>query len=262
MRRAARSAGVTFLGAAGAVPGAAVAWAASEPAYLGIALLGGLAGLGLGASGLVYRTTLGGTVRRVAKGVAFTLIEYNVGNGRQLAGLDREPSGANFLRLGAGPTADPKAFNRALELGFSWGAGAAAVPGFGLGWYLERGGVLNRAGAGVLWALIAAMVGGAIGAAVLLLTVPGRHRVRAMWGMAGGAAIGCGPLAVALGSPLPSADLVGWGLLGLFTFAGLWAGLSAAESRPRSVDEHQPSADTVAEWPLYPSPKSDRSSKK
>jgi hypothetical protein len=258
MRRAICYAGMAVLGAAGAVPGAAAAWAVSDPAYLGFALLGGLASLGLGASGLIYRTTLGGTVRRVAKGVAFTLIEYNVGHGRQLAGLEREPSGESLLCPGARPTADPRAFNRALEVGFAWGAGVASVLAFGLGWYLKRGGALDRAGAGVVCALIAAVVGGAIGAAVLLLTVPGRHRVRALWGLAGGAAIGCGPLAVALGPPLPSAELVGWGLLGLFTFAGLWAGLSAAESQPRSVDEPQPSAEIVAEWPPDPGRTPDR----
>jgi len=200
-----------LMGVLGALPGVVLFLAAQDSSFLGIALMGGLIGFALGATPLLYHTTILDALRRVAKGVAKTLIQYNVGEFLDLANIKTEgitagePEATNLPRdAPPAPVQAGKAISSAI-IGGAIGAGVGAVAAlitamvcwdsfFADNDTVERGFLL------FFCVMLAAFGLGVHGSVIGMLLVPGRHRLRIIGAVGFGVLLGLG-LRVAVGLP-------------------------------------------------------------
>lgn len=234
---------VLSLTALGAVPGVALALWAESWSFLGIALIGGLMGLGLGLSSLLYRTTLRASLRRVVKGFAHVMLEYNLGGwvADRAVTFEREPAAEELQPDTPAPEEYTKPYWRRFHAGFLWGMVLFACLGFGLGWkYADTLDATKPTPAwmgGLLVGMIAGVLGLVYGTALAVLTVPGRHRVRILAGAAVGGLLGVGlVIATAPGAKDP-VSFACFGIL-LFTTLGTACGLFAPESLPPAGEDY------------------------
>lgn len=226
----------------GAAPGVALALWAEDWSFLGIALIGGLMGFGLGLSSLVYRTTLRASLRRVFKGFAHVMLEYNLGGwvANRAVTFEREPAAGELQPDTPAPEEHAKVYWRRFHSGFLWGMVLFVCLGFGLGWkYADTLDATKPTPAwmgGLLVAMIASVLGLVYGTALAVLTVPGRHRVRILAGTAVGGLLGVG-LAIATAEGAKDPAGFASAVILLFTTLGTACGLFAPESLPPSEEE-------------------------
>jgi hypothetical protein len=173
--------------------------------------MGGLVGLALGATPLFYRTTISDAIRRVAKGVTRTLVQYNLGEYLDLANIKTEgitagePDATDLTRDGPpDPAQAGKAISGAMIGGaIAAGVGAVAALVTGAVWWdsffadrdlAERGFLL------FFCVMLVALSTGVHGSVIGMLVVPGRHRLRIMGAIGFGFLLGLG-LRLAVGPP-------------------------------------------------------------
>jgi hypothetical protein len=230
---------VPVLAVIGAVPGILLSSATDEWRFLGVALLGGLAGLGLGVASLAYRTSILGSARRIFKGVVCILVEYNVGFGKEITAVTREPNIESLLPSNSAQLADPDTYYRVTKRAALLGAFGLGAIGLLCGWYSRPDDDISQQVAyAFIFVLPAVLEGAVFGWAIGALTVRGRHRPRIVIGLVAGLLIGCGPLLIALGTPVNNARPIGWFLFSLFTTLGVGAGTFASESLPAEPGEN------------------------
>jgi hypothetical protein len=164
-----------------ASPGAwLVAWS-EDWSFVSVALIGGLVGLLLALAPVVYRTTLGAALRRVCKGVAWTLLHYNLGDFVDTSGiLANEPDANHLIRSDTPPRQPCHDLEYYMWRGSLVGLllGATGV-GFWLVWsntFAEEP-LFMRIMMWFLVTVIAAFTVGIYGIAIAMLFVPGRHRL-------------------------------------------------------------------------------------
>lgn len=195
----------------GALPGVVLCLAAHDSSFLGIALIGGLIGLALGATPIFYRTTISDAIRRVAKGVTRTLVQYNVGDVLNVANIKSEgitagePEATDLTRDDpAAPSETDRAISKATIVGTIGAAGVAlAALAAGVVWwdsFLDEKDPVKRGFLLFFSVMIAAVVGGIYGYAIGMLVVPGRHRLRIVAAAGFGFLLGLG-MRVAVGPP-------------------------------------------------------------
>ncbi len=222
----------------GAVPGILLSSAADNWGFLGVALLGGIAGLGLGITGLIYRTSLLGSTRRIFKGLVCILVEYNLGFGKDVAGIAREPDVESVLAPNTAELPDGDTYYRVTKQSALLGAFGLGEIGVVCGWYSRPDDDISQQLGYVFIFVLVGVIGGSVfGWAIGALTLRGRHRARIVIGFVAGLMIGCGPLLIALSTPVKNSGPIGWFLFGLFTTLGVGAGTFASESLPKDPSE-------------------------
>jgi len=196
-------------GVLGALPGVVLTLAAQDSSFLGIALIGGLIGLALGATPIFYRTTISDAIRRVAKGFTRTLIQYNVGDLLSVVNIKTggitagEPKAMDLTRSSPAPN-DDRAISKAT-IGGIIGAAGGALATFVAGviwwdYFSDEKDPVKRGFHLFFSVMIAAVVAGIYGSAIGMLAVPGRHRLRIVAAASFGFLLGLG-MRLAVGPP-------------------------------------------------------------
>ena len=200
---------------------------------LGLAIIGALLGLALSMASVWYRTTATETFWR---GFLFFLrwtAAKNIPFGGELVPFEEKV----VTSIRSSPNADPVSLDNRMYFGMKVGAACTAIPAILVASYLredaKRGPapwVLDILVSVVIVLAITMFVGGACGAALGALTVPGVHRRNILLGTVFGVLIGVGvSIATMLGAKIPAWQVYCFDCL-VFGWLGMVCGLFAGDN--------------------------------
>lgn len=198
---------------------------------IGIGIMGGLLGIVLATSSVMYWTTVRETLGRGLLLFLQWTAERNIPGGGRLVPLDDRD-----IPSRQGRSADPELLGKRMELFAIIGLALAAAPTIVVAALMSSSGratdpIVKRILDGVvIGILFLATVGGVGGMAVGALTVPGVHRRNIILGTIAGIAVGAG-MGVAI---VPAAKIPAWQMYccscGVFGWLGLASGLASGDS--------------------------------